>query len=758
MREVDLNILTFNNSNKDKEELPINIMARKFKEQKLLSGNQFKTEEELLKYIKTHYGVEGINRFTIAKFVLQKKKFIATHDVLLTIASTSPAKIILATAGAGKTTTLQLDIIVSKLIDKICNRNLYAPTKIGDTGISISKILFLNYNRHNAKPASDKHKTFVSEINSVVQDCEKISDDIESSTAHAFCRKWLERFKDKLGLDQIKVIDPNTKSKILTAVIEPRWSKYYDTSLPHNIYNDIDSLYNYKEESMLDWDTFFQSAKFIDSDLNPEFVKNCILKYESMKRTLKVFDFIDFIKEFLRLMKNDEDFRNTVTKRYSLIIADEAQDFTAIMNEILYVMQTANNRIIAVGDTDQTIYSFRGVSPANILSLANNLNNSEVLTLDTNYRCPAKIVEAAKAILKLNKLRFDKEIRYIKPGGTISKKSYTTEREKYKFLLTTLSNMSDYELENTVIAFRNNESSFILAEELFYAGIPYNLKDTNKPFNSDIFSRIYNILDALYLKDDIDLNLQLWQILPVSKTIWTDIIEYNKSLRISDLHYFVFDNFNLPDTFFQVFSTIKQISSSINDIGCSQYIHKIFDYFKLYYYNFLYNVLPGVQEQQKKKQEFAALCLDRTLKFFNRDINFKQAKSEFIRSQKTSPDAVTLSTIHALKGLEFDTVIAVDMVDSIFPNYERIETLYPENTAMEEKEAENRLCYVLLTRAKEKLILMYDALNPSVYLQFIQDASINTINLDDAIIQEKSISVPSDISSKLKYIKRIMGR
>lgn len=755
--DISLDLMKLD-SKETNPDLPIYQKAKEFKAQNIISGNDFKTDKEFMSFVKERYGTDGINRVNIAKFVLQKKKFSAPYDVLLAIASNKPAKVILATAGAGKTTMLQVDIIVSKLIDKITNKNKYAPITIEGTPIKMSRILFLNYNKHNAEPAKLRHESFVRDINSVVKENERISDDIESSTAHAFCRKWLERYSEKLNLDEVRLIDKDDKNSILNAVIEPRWKKYYTDTMPKSIITDIDSLYNYKEESMLNWEQFFVSAKFIDSELLPEFVKSCIEKYEAIKRTLKVFDFIDFIKEFVRLMKTDAEFKQTVTDRYNIVIADEAQDFTALMNEILFTMQTPHTKIIAVGDTDQTIYSFRGVSPDNILQMSKTLSNCDLLTLETNYRCPSKIVEAAKAILNLNILRFDKEIKYVREGGNISFKAYSNENEKYAFLLKYLANRTDTELENTVIAFRNNDSSFILAEEMYYAGIPYILKDTNKPFTNDIFTRIYHVLDALSTRDDITLNYNLWHVLPISKSTWSDIIEENKKHRITDIRDYRFDNFKLPDSFFLTYSTLLQISTQIDQISCSQYIHSIFDYFRKYYYNFAYKVLPGLTDTMKKKQELADLYMERALKFFNRDITFSAAKLEFSRSQRQATNAVTLSTFHALKGLEFSTVIAVDMIDSIFPNYSKIEQLYPVNTAMEEKESENRLCYVLITRAMENLILLYDERNPSVYIQILKDKTKDVVTLDDAIINKMDISVPGDLSSRMRFINRMMSR
>lgn len=735
----------------------INDKAEKFKQQSLLSGKDFKNQEEVLTFVKKAYGVAGVNRFKIAKVVLGARGLVPTNDFLLAISSTKKSKIVLATAGAGKTTMLQLDIIVSKLIDNLKGTSIYSPREIANTGVMISRILFLNYNKHNREPAIQRHKEFVASINRVLKPNERISDDLESSTVHAFCRKYVNIYKEKLGYSEIKIIDGATKTKILDAVIKPRWEKISKSEMPKTLPSEIDSLYNFKEESMLEWDSFFMSAPFIESELPSEFVKSCITKYDAMKKTLKVFDFIDFIKEFIRLLNTFDDVREEITNSYSLIIADEAQDFTALMNEVLKVMQTQNNKIIVVGDPDQMIYSFRGVSSDNILNIADELDDSEILTLDTNFRCPRNIVDAANGILDLNVLRFDREINCVRDGGNIVFKPYSNIHEEYNYITNYLSKLSDNDLQKTVIAFRNNDSAVILTEELYYADIPYNISDVNKPFNNEIFTRLYNVLCALSEQDNTSMISCLWQVLPVTKNTWLEIIEANKKNRISSFADFNFGAFVLPESFQGVFDDLSMISNNINSLNCSQYIEKIVEYFRLYSYNFLYKSVANTSCDNNRNDDTAELYLSRAVKFFNRDLVFDKIKSDYVRSQRNSAHGVSVSTMHALKGLEYDTVIVADMVDTVFPNFQLIDTRFPNATAVEVKEAENRLCYVLITRAKKNLIFMYDERDPSAYLQIIRQKGNNILDFNDAIVPRVQCDDNADLISKRNFITRIMG-
>ena len=159
----------------------------------------------------------------------------------------------------------------------------------------------------------------------------------------------------------------------------------------------------------------------------------------------------------VEVLKEHEDFRKKLQEQYSIIVADENQDFTKLMNELLIQLYAPGvNRLIVVGDPDQTIYAFKGVSPDNIVDLYARLDDVVLLGLDINYRCPDRIVDAAKAILDLNILRFKKPIETIKTGGNIFTHPVPNGERQDVAVLQLLKRIPESEYGSTVITYRNN--------------------------------------------------------------------------------------------------------------------------------------------------------------------------------------------------------------------------------------------------------------------------------------------------------------
>ena len=483
-------------SPEEEEELEIYKKARNFNSLTLFSGNSM-SDSELTNFISTHYGPRGLQRLRLAKFILSKLKYNPSPDVLLMLSSTKQARIVIATAGAGKTTSLQFDLLISKMLDKALKEDLLKPELIEGTDVAVPRILYLNYNKHNVIPIEEKHKALCRAVNSLLSENDAVDDSIDSSTVHAFCHRWLKAFSVDLELPALNILSDEDKAKIWNVIIAPRWKKFYNEENCPIDYTLLDELYNYKTESMLEWDEFFLTAKFIDAELKPEFVKACIKKYDSMKKQMKLMDFTDYLILLTDVLRTHANLREKLQKRYRCIIADENQDFTRLMNELLIQLYNpALNKLIVVGDPDQTIYAFKGVSPDNVVVLSQQLEDVELLGLDINYRCPDRIVESAKAILDLNILRFKKPIKTVKTGGAIISHPLQMNERQETSVLQLLDRIGKDSWNSTVIAYRNNSSSIIIAEELYYAGIPFTILDNRRPFTNTVFRHITQALRA----------------------------------------------------------------------------------------------------------------------------------------------------------------------------------------------------------------------------------------------------------------------
>lgn len=734
--------------------LEIYKKAEHFNRLKLISGNSIGVPVK--DYILKHYGKEGLTRYTLAAHLMKVMNFIPSDDVLLMLSCTRRARVVIATAGAGKTTSLQLDLAVSKMMDTILHNYHLDPVVVEGTEVALPCILYLNYNRHNVGPITKRHNEVCARVNASIK--EKIDNSLESSTVHAFCHKWLTAFAEDLGHLELKIATDDEREKLWTAVMTPRWKKFYEDSECTVEWQTLDELYVFKVESMLDWDVFFQTAKFVDTGLKSDFVKSCIKKYDALKKAMKLMDFTDYLLLMIDCFEQHPELKELIQDRYKIIVADENQDFTALMNELLlHLYNPKKNQLIVVGDPDQTIYQFKGVSPDNVVNLVDRLEDCEILGIDTNYRCPDGIVEAAKRVLDMNILRFKKPIKTVKTGGVIVKHPIKNMSMQYREMLDIISANGISSYKDTVIAYRNNRSSIILGEELYYANIPFRVLDTRRPFNNIAFKHIQQGLQALLEKDNTDLNRGLFHFLPLSREMWYSILDENAKRRNRHFHDLIIPR-NVPSGTEQAISALVDISMRIETAPCSDYIGVLFNLYRKYYYDFLASTPnPAIGDT-----DIYMLLLERSQKFWGRSFTYDYMMQELRERNVDKPDAITLSTFHGLKGLEFDYVIAADFNDGLFPNFFGIEQRYPANTALEEKESENRLCYVLVTRTIKELHLLYSNSDPSVYVDILCPREVEGLD-GSAGAQAKSLSLggitmPSDtMSAKLSYIQRLTG-
>lgn len=736
------------------EDLEIFKKSFRFKRLNLLSGDKM-SYAELNDFVKSRYGSTGMQRLSLAKFILKQLGYKASSDVLLMLSCTSKAKVVIATAGAGKTTSLQFELLISKMLDKATKTDLLKPTPVPDTSVLLPHILYLNYNKHNVQPILDRHRAVCRAINSLLKESDAVDDSIESSTVHAFCYRWLQAFSAEVKLPELRIIDDDMKEKVWDAIIKPRWAKHYaDAERDAVDWQILEELYVFKTESMLDWDPFFETAKFTDIGLKPKFAKACIQKYDSMKKQMNLLDFTDYVTLMIEVLDNYPDLRRRLQERYRIIIADENQDFTNLMNALLVRLYDPEiNQLIAVGDPDQTIYAFKGVSPDGVVNLVESLPQVELLGLDTNYRCPDKIVDAAKAILDLNVLRFEKPINTVKTGGTINAHPVLYGQSQEAQVLKLLARFDPSEYKDTVITYRNNISSIIMAEELYYAGIPFIVLDNRRPFNNLVFRQLTSAIKALRDKNDVELNKGLYPFLPMSKEEWLKVVEENRLYRRNHLHDYMLPN-DAPRGTMEALAILARISERIEEAPVCDYITELVRLYKTYYFKFLVKSNMSTDPEVDNY----TLYLERALKFFSRQMTFEYMQAELADRNRDNPAGVTLSTFHGLKGLEFDHVIAIDFREAVFPNYFGIEERYALNTALEEKESENRLCYVLVTRAKKEFHMFYPQGDPSVYVGLLNRVDTNSDRVDtrDELVLDSVVGT-SRLDSKAAFVQRILG-
>lgn len=427
-------------------------------------------------------------------------------------------------------------------------------------------------------------------------------------------------------------------------------------------------------------------------------------KYEDYKTRLNKIDFDDMLTYCYEVLNNDKILLEKWRNKYKYILIDEFQDINKAQYECIKLLSYPENNIFAVGDDDQSIYKFRGSRPEFFLSFPKEFQNTQKVILDINYRSTKNIIRVATRIIRNNKKRFDKDISGVKGEGNKTTFFIADNNiDEACRISNKIEELNKKGVSNNEIAviFRTNMQASIFTRIFTDCGIEYNLRDNitniyehwstkdicaymrlalNREDNYSLL-RIINkpkryisrntmdflkkskgcILDNIYLQKEV---LKNWQI-----EKFQDLELYLKQIKKR-----------------KPYEAIKYIR---NVIGYDDYID---EYSKLRHINIL-----AIKEIENEIMD-TAKELEDFYEFFDKletlSKNLKENKQNF---NKEKENAVTLSTIHSSKGLEFEAVFIPGIIERILP-HEKSKTL-------EEIEEERRLFYVGITRAKNFLYL-----------------------------------------------------
>lgn len=670
------------------------------------------TKEEILELVEDKKGLPSKrNRCKIIEMVYEILGFDLSNDVLLALLKENNAQLCVATAGGGKTTFAQIKILLEKLWRK---------SKNGKKLIDGNNILCLVYNKHNKRDMINKQKFFVNEVNVHTPSSIHLDTNINACTMHAFCNLWANTYVIQMGLSNWRLMtDVMVENSFKTAITVAK--KKLSDDLDVNL-DDLIQLYNYHRETMLSISDLTEVDKFIDLGLPVSSVELIFNIFNSIKRQKHVYDFTDMLQNFYDLIKNNDVILNNIRGCYDYIVADEVQDFTPIMWKILQLLVDDGTPLLCIGDEDQNIYSFRGANIYDTLHFNSIFKDAETFVLSRNRRCRKEILDLAKNVINKNSLRFEKEIKGVKDGGDVKFIPYLTQKGEYLNVIKTLKKYDSDELSSTVIAYREKDTSAIFIEYLANADIPFYVISGYKPYSHELYKHLINILDLMQMPADSNSLLNLYKILPISKNENYSLLDYNPATFSFGPNY-KRDNFYHLDYgplynrngFSYVMQDLINISKVIDTEPLKNYFPKLFSYFKSYYWEF-----------KKKLNNNAVddLFEEYIFDLFNSDLTYDelsdklQIRKDILNRYENTQSGLAVSTFHGLKGLEFDTVYLLNLDDSIFPNYPLIDSKeYNDEVKLELKEAERRLFYVAVTRAKNNLFLYFSSENPSIFIQ-----------------------------------------
>lgn len=560
--------------------------------------------------------------------------------------------LIIAGAGTGKT-----KVLVEKIIHLI---------KGGVSGKNILALTFTN-------KASDEMKERIS-ISCSSADMPFIG------TFHSFCVTLLREFYKSAGVEQnFSIFDRDETKKIIKRCMK---NEGIEEPTPRIMQSHISKLKTglYTEE---------QNSKIEKTE------KILSLYVETMKKE-NAIDFDDIIIKTVSLLKRNPEIQKSIQERYKYILIDEYQDTDAIQNHFISLLHKKDTHIIAVGDTDQTIYSWRGASVHNMLSFKETYKPSKIVMLTQNYRSTANILNAANNIIQKNILRQDKSLIATKNKGehiTILK-TYDEEDEAKniaKKIKEAYKNGIEY--SDMAILFRANFQARSLESHMLLNHIPYTV----------LGARFFDRIEIKGLVSYITLIIN-----PESKEALTRATKIPKrGIGATTLQRIFNGEEHLLST-----ASSKKIKKFREDIHSMQKIantHNIADVLKeiiqvIDYKSYIKNTFDNANDRLREVGELVS--------FANRFSNVSGTEgakklleeialgSDQDTLRTNSGKGVRLMTVHAAKGLEFSHVFLSGMEEGLFP-------FIQDEFEQHDTEEERRLCYVAITRAKNKLYCSY---------------------------------------------------
>lgn len=561
--------------------------------------------------------------------------------------------------------------------------------------------------------------------------------DVWLFTFHAFCARFLRMEIDKLpGYGGNFAIYDTADSQNLIKQILKEMNLDDKRFQPSGILSRISNAKN----ALQDAAAFARQA----GDFYEQKVADIYSRYEQKLQLNNALDFDDLLMLSIKLLQENKEVREKYQDRFDYLLVDEYQDTNHAQYLLTKFLAAKHRNICVVGDADQSIYGWRGADIQNILDFEKDYPDAKVIKLEQNYRSTQIILDAANAVIENNTGRKPKNLwTENKSGADIIYFQAVDERDEARFVIEQLQNLQRTEnkkLGDMAILYRTNTQSRIFEEMLIKSGISYNmvggLKFYERKEIKDIIAYlrvIFNPADSLSLLRIINVpkrgigdaslakiqayaaanNVSLFE--AVSNAAAIDGLSSRFVSKLDDLAGIIFELMNLASE-----APVEDlIDRVLRDTG---YLEELENERTPQ----AQSRIDNLHELISVAQEFAASEEENNLENFLAHV----ALVSDIDDTELGEDAITLMTLHSSKGLEFPIVFLVGMEEGLFPH---ARTLMDET----EIEEERRLCYVGITRAKEKLFLSSTKMRtiygntvtypPSRFLQEIPARLVKTI-------------------------------
>lgn len=569
--------------------------------------------------------------------------------------------LVMAGAGSGKT-----KVLTTRIVNLI------------DNGVDPYNILAITFTNKAAKEMRDRVTNMIGDVNSFI------------GTFHSLGLRIIRENYSEVGIgSNFTIIDSSDTLSIIKKILKEKNldSKHYS---PYYIKNKISFI---KNQMLND----IELEKFFNTPLD-KVVVEVFNSYNSKLIKSSSVDFDDLLLMPVKLFLNNKDILEHYQDRFKYILIDEYQDTNPVQYKLSVMLSAKHKNIFVVGDMNQSIYAFRQADYRNIINFEKDFKDVKVIKLEHNYRSTNTILDAANEVIKNNKERKDLKL-YSENGDGVKIKYLRSYDEKHEVALI-IDEVKDLHnqginYEDMAVLYRTNAQSRVIEEVFLGKGVPC------KVFGSYFFIDRKEIKDLIaYLRliyNEYD-EISLRRVINVPKRGIGDVAISNIEAIANETNTTLFDSLTTKKEleFKEIILNLKKKSESLS---LTELIDEVL------------NSSGMKSELESSKLLEDEIRLDNLYEFKSITASYEERTGSVhlgdfleeitlisdVSNHQSEGDEVTLMTLHSAKGLEFKVVFLAGMEEGIFPH---------SMSLMEGNiEEERRLCYVGITRAKERLYL-----------------------------------------------------
>ncbi|MBV7506248.1 DNA helicase PcrA [Bacillus sp. sid0103] len=534
-----------------------------------------------------------------------------------------------------------------------------------------------------------------------------VAEEIWISTFHSMCVRILRRDIDRIGFNRnFTILDSTDQQSVVKTILKEKNidPKKFD---PRAILGAISSAKN----ELIDPEEYKKTGGGYFEDV----VGNVYEEYQKRLRKNQALDFDDLIMMTIQLFKRVPDVLEYYQRKFQYIHVDEYQDTNKAQYLLVKQLASRFKNLCVVGDSDQSIYRWRGADIANILSFEKDYPNATVILLEQNYRSTKRILLAANKVIENNMNRKAKNLWTENPEG--NKLVYyraDSEQSEAQFVagkIKEITRNNQYKLTDIAILYRTNAQSRVMEEVLLKSNIEYSIVGGTKFYDR---KEIKDMLAYLRLISNPDDDISLRRIINVPKRgIGSSSVD--KIANFADMHdlslFQALESVELLGLSPKITKAAREFRDLIGNytnmqeyLSVTELVEEVLD--KTGYREMLkaeksleaQSRLENLEELLSVTKSFEDSSEDKSLVAFLTDLALVADIDALDEETQEKVDSITLMTLHSAKGLEFPVVFLIGMEEGVFPHSRSL----MEEVEMEE---ERRLAYVGITRAEQTLFL-----------------------------------------------------